>query len=95
MKCDVCTKAIIDHSWIIPESSLVNIQTKLKHPNTHFYKLIVHLETIFQKNCEASNVLELLFNQILVDNLISFPCEQHENEVVPYIVYHFVHERMR
>lgn len=96
MKCEICIKAITNHKWFTQEEAMLQIyEDKLAHVNTHFHNFIKNLESIFLKHCENQNVLELMLDDIVEKNILSFPCKDHKDEIVPYIVFHYIQFRMR
>lgn len=95
MNCDVCKNAIMKHRWHTREEFLIDFHSKLIHPNTNFFHFIKYLEKVFAKHCHKSNVLDLVLLDITTENILSFPCSSHKNEVVPFIVYYFLQMRMR
>lgn len=96
MKCETCCKAITAHEWCIPEDVIVNIyKDKLIPVNTNFYKFIKYLESLFQKHCHRQNVLDFILHEISESNFLSFPCTDHKQDVVPFIVFSFIQFRMR
>ena len=95
MKYEVCKNAIVKHEWHAPQEILADFHSKLTHPNTNFYNFIKYLDKVFIRHCNFPNVFDLILNDITNDKMLSFPCSEHKNDVIPFIIHYFVQIRMR
>lgn len=96
INCETCCNAIASHNWRIPEDFIVDIyEDKLIPVNTNFFKFIKFLEASFQKHCHRQDLLDFILADIVESNILSFPCKNHKEDLVPFIVFHYIQFRMR
>lgn len=104
VKCDICKKAFASSEIFIndPITLLANIQNEratalgapLVHPVKRLYNFIQILDRLFVKHCESKNVCELVLDEVLECNILSFPCLEHMHEIISIIVQYFLQSRM-
>ncbi|XP_063986279.1 uncharacterized protein LOC135167229 isoform X2 [Diachasmimorpha longicaudata] len=99
VKCIACKNALLNPSGnaTIPEASLTqwNKATDNYHPNTHFYKFILYLESLFEIHRDSLHVFDLIITDVLKSKRVSFPCTKHGTEMLVHIIQFFVMRRMQ
>nr|XP_011313254.1 PREDICTED: uncharacterized protein LOC105272727 [Fopius arisanus] len=89
-KCLSCQNALLEASDIpkLPEAALTqySLESLCYHPNTHLFRFILHLESLFQKYCDSKNPFEAILNDVLESNKVSFPCKEHGSQKIMYSI---------
>lgn len=66
----------------------------LQQPNRHIFQLFKKIEKYFEKNCNKSNVFELILEDLSKD-IIKFPCSIHAPDILSYLIEYYLENRMR
>lgn len=81
-----------------PEAVLVNLTSKggLIHPNEFVYNILSAVENSFSKFCDSNDVFELTCEHFFSEyGPIKFPCLDHKNETIMFILSYYIIMRMR
>lgn len=68
--------------------------SQIPSPNKKLYLFLRQVEHSFQKHYNSSNVLELVITDV-IQNKITFPCVDHAEEVISFIICLYIGIRMR
>lgn len=87
---------------IFPIAKLVECRTRggLIYANSKIFKLFNEVEKLFVKHINSGNVYHLVIEEILDSCIqgtttITFPCDEHKNEVISYCINYYLTVRMR
>uniref|UniRef100_A0A2S2NYW9 Transposable element P transposase n=1 Tax=Schizaphis graminum TaxID=13262 RepID=A0A2S2NYW9_SCHGA len=98
--CDVCINALKGKVYSSKsEAAFTNLKSrgKLIHPNEHFHNIISAIENSFSKYCTMPSVFQDTIDNFIENNtsLLTFPCDEHKNEVLMFIIRYYITTRMR
>lgn len=98
-KCLACKNALLNplDTPTLPESALTQCTSDSVsyHPNSHLYRLILHLESLFQKYCDSNNPFENILNDVIDSSHLVFPCKEHASDKLMHIIQYFTMMRMQ
>lgn len=100
-KCETCKSEFFfadqNDSFITknPIARIINNEEfDIQHPNIRCFKFLSLVEDSFSKNCDMSNVYKLVISEI-TQKKIEFPCADHAEEVLAFIMHFYLELRMR
>ena len=105
-ECNDCQRAFPSrHENLIygcEQANLVNVKSRggLIHPNVHLFKLFLNLEKHFEKSTKTQEISKFIYNEVVdgffnENNLLTFPCEIHKEDVISYCMHYYLQMRMR
>jgi len=98
-KCDFCSHGLNNFNEnTSAEAQLVNLKSRgyLTHPNNNLFQMLKNLELCFTLHANSNNVFEETLDDFFnkFTNL-TFPCTEHQTEILTDICSSFVIMRMR
>lgn len=101
-KCTNCQEALINKESVYISKPVASLETlesskssNLFRPHEGFHNLIIKLEEIFQRHCNAKFVYEDVIIDVIDRNFLTFPCDSHAHEILTSIVYIFIRMRIQ
>jgi len=98
-KCDFCLHGLKNFNEnTSAEALLVNLKSRgyLTHPNNNLFQMLKNLESCFILHANSNNVFEETLDDFFnkYSNL-TFPCTEHQTEILTDICSSFIIMRMR
>jgi len=96
--CQKCKSSIMSTECFTPEADLTNTKSRgwLKHPNKYLYDLLSVVEDELMNHLSKTSVFEDTVEALITRcETFIFPCEEHKDFILSYIIKYYINMRMR
>lgn len=99
VKCITCKEALLtsETNSTLPKACLTDFLSTgpWMHPNTHLYKFVIFLEERFLVHRDSTRVFESILEDVYEFDKLSFPCQEHADDILLQIIQCYVRMRMQ